>query len=337
MRRFADVEALESELSRPDPAVVDALSGISGDLLVLGAGGKMGPTLSRMARCAFDGGEVIAVSRFSDARVRRDLEAHRVRTIACDLLDGAAVRALPDAAVIVFLAGMKFGTRAAPWTAWARNAWLPALVADRFRGRPAVVLSSGNVYPFVSTTGLGASESTPPAPVGEYAWSVLARERMFEHFAREAGTPVAILRLNYATDLRYGVLVDIAKAVRDGLPIDLETGWVNTIWQRDANAWILRSLGLASSPPAVLNITGPERLSVRELANRFGGAFDRRPVLAASERDTALLSDATRACELFGMPSATADQIIEWTAAWVGAGLPTLEAPTHFECRDGSF
>jgi len=288
---ISDTDELEDLLSRPSAEVERVLSAIDGELVIVGAGGKLGPTLARMAQRARGSG-VTAVSRFGDSRIREQLEACGVRTLALDLSQPGAVDALPEAAAVMFLAGTKFGTSAAPAETWAVNAWLSARVASRYAGVPTVVFSSGNVYPLVSVDGPGANEATPPAPVGEYAWSVLARERVFEHHSTICGTPLVLLRINYAVELRYGVLVDLALAVHDGRPVDLSTGYVNLMWQGDTNRGALRALELCSSPPRVLNLTGTSRLSVRDLATRLGTRLGREPVFTGEEQSTALLADA---------------------------------------------
>jgi len=328
-------EALDERLSRPTPEVERALSTTRGALMFLGAGGKMGPTLARMARRALPAGrEVLAVARFSDPRARAALEAAGVRTVSCDLLKRKDVDALPDAGALVWMAGQKFGTTGAAATTWAANTIAPANVAERYRGVPTAMFSTGNVYPFTET---GATEATPPDPVGEYAWSALARERIWEHAAAAYGTPVVVLRLNYAVELRYGVLLEIASAVRDGRPIDLRMGRVNVIWQGDANAVALRALPLASTPPRILNMTGPEILSVRALAERFGELLGRAPIFEGREEPKALLSDASRMASLFGPPPTPIAQAVAWVAAWLKRGGRTLGKPSHFETRDGKF
>lgn len=334
--RFRDEDELEDELSRPDDAVRTALGAHLGTLVVLGAAGKMGPTLARMARRA-GVADVVAVSRFGDERVRERLEHHGVRTIPCDLLDREAVQALPDAALVIFLAGQKFGTSDRPASTWAMNALVPAIVAERYPGVPTVVFSSGNVYPFTSVGSNGAGEDTPPDPLGEYAWSVLARERMFEHAAARVGTPCVFYRLNYASEPRYGVLVDIANAVHAGRPIGLAMGYLNTIWQRDANAIALRCSALATNPPAILNVTGTRRIAVRDVAEWFGRRFGRDFVFDGVEQDTALLSDATRMVERFGEPATSLEFMLEAIAGWIEAGNSQHGKPTHYEVRDGSY
>jgi len=332
---------LDDRLSLPSPEVIEVLRRLPGDLLVLGAGGKMGPSLARMARRGLDAlgasARVIAVSRFTDSTLRDRLDASGVHTIAADLLDQAALAALPEAPNLVFMAGQKFGSRDQPSRTWALNAELPTLVARRFPGSRTVVFSTGNVYPFSPVTGRGPTEDDPVGPVGEYAMSCLARERIFEHASRDRGLPVAILRLNYAVDLRYGVLVDIARSVHTGVPVSLAMGYANVIWQGDANAAALRSLALASSPATILNLTGLERLSVREAAEWFGRRWGRSPVFAGQEAPDALLSDASRAHALFGPPRVPLETLMEWVATWLERGGRLLQRPTKFEIRDGDF
>lgn len=340
----ATVEELEELLSRPRAATVEALRGSPGDLVVLGAGGKMGPTLARMARraaTAADGTDgtrrIIAVARFSSEGTQAALEAHGIETIRANLLDRHAVDALPDAPNVVFMAGQKFGTSSAPSLTWAMNTLVPAWCAARWAGARTVAFSTGNVYPLMPVAGNGARETDAPAPVGEYAASCLGRERVFEHAAVTDGTPVALVRLNYAVDLRYGVLVDLATHVRDGTPIDLSMGYVNVIWQGDANRVALECLRHAGVPPYVLNLTGPERLSVRAVAERFGAHFGRAPKFVNREADDALLSDTLRLASDFPPPEVPADTLIDWVAAWMQSGNPLLGRPTKFERRDGSF
>lgn len=337
----ADEPGLEARLSRPTAEVFEVLRHLPGDLLVLGAGGKMGPSLARMAQRALDGlgagHRVIAVSRFSSPGVRASLDAQGVSTVAADLLDPAALAALPDAPNVVFMAGQKFGSEADAAGTWALNAELPALAVSRFPEARTVVFSTGNVYPFSAANGPGPTEEDPVGPVGAYAESCVARERIFQHASRTRGTPVVILRLNYAIDLRYGVLVDIARRVRAGTPVPLAMGYVNVIWQGDANARALRSLALATAPATVLNLTGPERLSVREAAEWFGRRLGRAPVFEGEEAPDALLSDASRAARLFGPPEVGLELLLDWVATWLEQGGRMLDKPTKFETRDGRF
>ncbi|HXT48203.1 MAG TPA: NAD-dependent epimerase/dehydratase family protein, partial [Gemmatimonadaceae bacterium] len=294
-----------------------------------------------MARRALDAlgrrDRVVAVSRFSHASGERALNEHGIETIRCDLLDRNAVAALPDAPNVVFMAGQKFGTRDAPSATWAMNVVVPAMAAERYAASRIVAFSTGNVYPLTPVATGGAREGDLPSPVGEYAMSCLGRERIFEDASARRGTRVAIVRLNYAVDLRYGVLVDIAQRIVRGEAIDLRMGWANVIWQGDANDWALRCLAHASAPPFVVNVTGRETLSVRTVAARFGELLGRTPVLTGTEAPDALLSNATLAHSMFGEPSMSTSTLIELVAAWQLAGKPVLGKPTHFEERTGAF
>jgi nucleoside-diphosphate-sugar epimerase len=331
---------LEDLLSEPTEGVIATLGRIPGDLILLGVAGKMGPSLARMARRASDAAgvrrRVIGVSRFSTGGAEA-LQAHGIETIACDLLDDSAVARLPDAASVIYLTGRKFGSTGDEPTTWAINACVPVAVCRRYRGSRIVAFSSGNIYGLVPVAGAGSREEDTPLPVGEYAMSCLARERLFEYFSRESQTPTALIRLNYACDLRYGVLVDLAQRVRDGAAIDLTMGYLNTIWQGDANAMTLRALEHAATPARVINVTGPERLPVRDVCERLGRLMGRPVRFVGTEADTALLSDARRGLELLGPPRVDADTLIEWVAHWVSKGGRSLGKPTHFESRDGSF
>ena len=332
---------LEFRLSEPTPGVLDALRALGGGVVVLGAAGKMGPSLSRMLRRGLDtvqrGDRVIAVSRFGSGDARQRLHAANVETVSCDLTDRAAVSRLPDAPNVVFMAGQKFGTSDAPATTWMMNTAVPAIVADRYRDARIVVFSTGNVYPLVSSASGGAREDTPPAPVGEYAASCLGRERVFEWHATRYGTRVAMVRLNYAVDLRYGVLVDIARKVWRGEPVDVRMGFVNVIWQGDANARAIQCLVHAAAPPFVVNVTGAETLGVRALAHRFGDMFAREPVITGREADDALLSDASRSMHLFGAPAVPTEQLVRWVADWIRRGGVLHDKPTGFQERAGRF
>ena len=338
---ISNEQELEERLSRPSERDIAAMASVDGDLLILGAGGKMGPSLAKLARRAVDaaGGKkrVLAVARFSDASVAADLAQSGIETIQCDLLEPGALAQLPDVPNVVFMAARKFGTSGSEYLTWALNTYLPGLVAERYRASRIVAFSSGNVYGLEPVSSAGSSESTPAAPVGEYAQSVLGRERMFEYGSSRWHTKVALLRLNYAVDLRYGVLVDIACKVTERQPIDLNMGMVNVIWQGDANSMCLRSFAHCESPPRVLNITGPEKLRVREIAAEFGRRFGREPVFRGQESGTALLSDAGEAFRIFGYPQVSAAELIEWVARWVATGGRSLNKPTHFETRDGNF
>jgi nucleoside-diphosphate-sugar epimerase len=332
---------LERLLSEPTPGVVDTLRRVTGDVIILGAAGKMGPTLARMLRRGLDGlgrsDRVIAVSRFSSGSTEHVLHAANVETIRCDLTDRAAVSALPDAPNVIFMAGQKFGTTGDPGATWMMNTVVPAIAAERYAGARIVAFSTGNVYPLTLAGSGGAREEDAPDPVGEYAASCLGRERVLEYAAATRGTRVAIMRLNYAVELRYGVLVDIARKVWRGEPVDVRMGYVNVIWQGDANARAIQCLEHAAVPPFIINVTGRETISVRALAQRFGELLGRPPVISGDEAEDALLSDASRSIELFGPPTVSVGQMLVWIADWIQRGGATIEKPTHFEERQGKF
>ena len=338
---ITDEEALEERLSRPSDADAAAAAEINGDVLILGAGGKMGPSLAKLAaRAKQKAGcrtRVIAASRFQDACARFALDQAGVETIACDLLEREALANLPDAPNVIFLAARKFGTSGSEWLTWAMNTHLPALVAERFRRSQIVSFSTGNIYPLRKISLGGATESSELAPAGEYAQSALGRERLLQYVSGKWNTPVAVLRLNYANDLRYGVLADIARAVYERRPVDLSMSLVNVIWQGDANSVCFRALLHCSAPPFVVNVSGPETLSVRYLAEEFGARFGIAPEFTGTESDTALLTNAAKAHQIFGYPSVPVRQLIDWTARWIQAGGRSLNKPTHFEVRDGRF
>jgi nucleoside-diphosphate-sugar epimerase len=334
-------QELDELLSRPSEADCEAMRTLGGDLIVLGAGGKMGPSLAIRARRAADEAgvkmRVIGVSRFTSGTERKLLDGAGVETIAADLLDDAQMAGLPGAPNVIYLATRKFGSSENAAMTWAMNAYLPAMAARRYRDSRIALFSSGNVYPYVPVSSGGATEETAPDPVGEYGWSALARERLFTYFSVAEGTPVSILRLNYAVELRYGVLADIGRRVFERAPVDLSMGSVNVIWQGDANSICLRSLAHASSPPWLMNLTGPETLSVRWIAERFGAHLGVTPQWRGAEGAAALLNNASRCVRAFGYPSVSAEQLIEWTASWIGAGGRSLNKPTHFEATDGKF
>ena len=336
-----DEAHLEEVLSEPSPADVDCVSRLDGDILIVGAGGKMGPSLARRIHRtvgrAGSRSRVLAASRFSAPAVREGLEADGIQTIACDLLDPGQIAALPRVENVLFLAGRKFGTLERTDVTWAINTLVPARVAEHFAQSRIVVFSTGNVYPLVPAGGPGSREDDPPSPVGEYAQSCLGRERVVEFVSRERHLRALIFRLNYAVDLRYGTLVDIARKVFTGEPVDLTMGFFNAIWQGDANSCALRSLELCSSPPAILNVTGPERISVREAAAWFGSVFGRPPVFINTEGPVALLSDASRCRALLGQPAVSLSLLRQWVAHWVRAGGASLNKPTHFEVTDGRY
>jgi nucleoside-diphosphate-sugar epimerase len=336
-----DTEHLEDLLSEPTEGLVEALRRIDGDIVILGVGGKMGPTLARMAvRASQAAGvrrRVIGVARFSSSGLAKRLNTHGVETIQCDLLDRAVLAKLPEAPNVIFMAGMKFGSTGQEALTWAMNSYLPGMVADRYRGSRIVVFSTGNVYPLTPVRLAGSTERDAVAPVGEYAMSCLGRERMFEHFSLTQGTPIATLRLTYAVEMRYGVLVDLAHKVWAGQTIDLSMGHANVIWQGDANAMALQSLEHTASPPLVLNLTGPELLSVRQVCKQYGEYMKKPVSFTGSESPDALLVNAQLVHRLFGYPRVGAQQMMKWIADWTMRGGETLNKPTHFEVRDGKF
>ncbi len=328
-------------LATPSPEVIEAVKNHSGDYLVLGVGGKMGTTVALMLRQALNAAprtaRVIGVSRFSRPAVRTALEAQGVETLSCDLASPEEVAQLPRVANVFFLAGQKFGTSDAPEATWIQNTIVPSLVARHFTTSRLVVFSTGCVYPFASIEGPGCDESVPLACQGEYASSCVGRERVFTHFANLNQTPTLLFRLNYACELRYGVLVDIATRVRADEAIDLTTGLVNLIWQTDAVAIAIRSLDIAATPPTPLNVTGTDQISVRAVAEAFGRRFHREPVFVGEQAPTAWLADARHAASLFGPPPHSLDWMIDTVATYLEGNGTLLGKPTHFETRDGKF
>ena len=342
MSPISSIADLDDALSRPTPGMLDTLRAIGGDVIVLGAGGKMGPTLARMLRRGMDAlgqhsRKVTAVSRFSSPDAARELGSHGVATIACDLLDSDAVAALPDAPNVIFMAGQKFGTSDAPELTWVMNTIVPANVATRYATSRIVVFSTGCVYPLMPAAVRGAREDDPLTPPGEYANSCVGRERVFTHFAKRHGTRALMFRLCYAIDLRYGVLLDVAQKVARGEPVDLTMGVAHVIWQGDANARAIQCLAHTASPPVALNVTGIDRISIRDLARRFGERLGREPIFTGAESADAWIWDASRSYELLGPPSVSLDEMINATAAWLRLGGATLGKPTHFETTDGRF
>ena len=335
------VEELEHVMTEPSAALIEDMVKLDGNIMILGIGGKMGPTLALMAKKAIDKAgvdkKVIGVSRFSNGPLKGNLEKWGIETIAVDLLDEEGLKSLPVEKNVIYMAGNKFGTTGNEHFTWAMNAYLPGRVAEHFKGSRIVAFSTGNVYPLVPVAFGGCDELHPVAPVGEYGQSSLGRERVFTYFSQKDQTPLTIFRLNYAIDMRYGVLLEIARSVYNETPLDLSMGHVNVIWQGDANEYAIRSLLLASSPGTILNVTGPETLSVRWLANEFGRLFGKKPVFVGKEEEKALLNNASKAHKLFGYPRVSIREMIEWTAEWVANDRETINKPTHFQERKGEF
>jgi len=339
--RITSEAELEDLLAQPSEEDIATVGRLEPDILILGASGKMGPSLvrrvHRAASRAGTGSRVLAVSRFSSREARTELEADGIPTLACDFLSGPAITGLPRFPNVLYLAGRKFGTTDRTDITWATNTVVPARVAEHFVDSRMVVFSTGNVYPLVPARGPAPTETDLPAPVGEYAQSCLGRERVVEYVSREQGLKALMFRLNYAVDLRYGTLVDIARKVFTGEPIDLTVGYFNAIWQGDANSYALRSLELCASPPAVLNVTGPERIATRECAEWFGSFFGKPPRFVNEEGTLALLSDSSLCRRLLGEPQVALPALRQWVAHWVREGGSSLNKPTHFEVTDGRF
>ncbi len=335
------VSELEDILSTPWDEVVDLFKSLEGDIVFLGVGGKMGPTMARMARRAADRAgvprRIWGVSRFSDPTVRARLENWGIETIACDLMDEAAVARLPDAANVISMAGFKFGASQAPATAWAANCYLPALVFRRYLNSRIVVFSTGNVYGMVPRESGGSVETDPLRPDGNYAMAAVGRERLVQYFCETWNVPAVLLRLNYATELRYGVLVDLAKRIHAGQPVDVTMGYVNVIWLADANAMSLLALRDTMVPATILNMAGPDLLGTRQLATQLARYMDRAARIVGTEQTDAFLSNGASGYARWGRPRVSVDQLLRWTAAWVAGGRPTLGKPTHFQTRTGSF
>jgi nucleoside-diphosphate-sugar epimerase len=357
---IADEETLDALLSEPPASLVERMKSIEGDVLILGVAGKMGPTLARMAKRASDladlaapdsrrGRRVIGVARFSDPSQEAALQAHGIETVRADLLDEAALDRLPDAPNVIFMAGRKFGSTGGESLTWAMNVYLPALVCRRYSTSRIVAFSTGNVYGLTpvrsaraagaaDTAGAGGSvETDAPSPVGEYAMSCLGRERMFEHFSATLGVRVSIVRLNYAVEMRYGVIADLARRIAAGETIDVTMGHYNVIWQGDANAMAIASLADAAAPPFVFNLAGPEELSVRATCEELARLMGRTVKFTGREAADALLSNGTRGWTHYGRPRVEASRVIAWVADWVSRGGASLDKPTHFESRDGKF
>ena len=335
--QFRDVAHLEDVMTTPSAALIDTLQRAPGDILVLGVGGKMGPTLARLAKRAAPNKRVIGVARFSEPGLQASLQQHGVECIAADLLSREQLAALPDAPNVVFMAGRKFGSSGSEWLTWAMNAHVPALVAERYARTRIVAFSTACVYPFADVHGAGTDEATPlTPPPGEYANSCVARERLFQHFSHAMGTPGRLIRLSYAIDMRYGVLHDVARKLLARQPIDLTMGHANVIWQGDANDWALRALAHCTAPTTGLNVSGPA-VRIRDVAEGLAARLNVEPIFIGSEAATAWLVDIGEALRLFGAPSVAMDTLLDWTADWVARDLASLNKPTHYEARDGKY
>ncbi|WP_276365488.1 NAD-dependent epimerase/dehydratase family protein [Chryseolinea sp. H1M3-3] len=336
-----DINSLYQKLLEPSNDLLSDMARLDGDITILGVGGKMGPDLARLTRHAIDMAgikkEVIGVARFSEPGLQQELEQHGIRTYKADLLRDQQLQELPVTRNVLYLAGMKFGTTGKESLTWAMNSYLPGRVAEKFKDSRIVVFSTGNVYPLMPVQSDGATEQEPTGPIGEYAQSCLGRERVFQYFSSLNNTPTLIYRLNYANDVTYGVLLDIAKAVYEKRPIDLRMGYVNVIWQGEANEMALRALHHCAVPAKILNITGPDTLSVRRIAEQFAQLFKTKPVFVNEEQNTALLSNASESYRLFGKQKVSLDQMMEVIASWIVMGGKTLNKPTHFQEREGKF
>ncbi|SDN92952.1 Nucleoside-diphosphate-sugar epimerase [Paenibacillus sp. yr247] len=335
------IHELETKLAQPSPALVKDIAALDGDILLLGIGGKMGPSLARLAMNAIkEAGvkkKVIGASRFSSTGLKQELEADGVETISCDLLNDQQLQELPDVKNVIYMAGNKFGTMGNEHFTWAMNSYLPGRVAEKYKNSRIVVFSTGNVYPFTSVSQGGPTENSATGPIGEYGQSCLGRERIFEHFSLKNRTPMTIFRLNYAVDMRYGVLLEIAKSVKAGKPIDITMGNFNCIWQGDANEYAIRSLNISNNPPEVINVSGPETISMRWVTSMFARRFGVEPIFTGEESPTALLSNSAKAHQIFGYPRVSLQQMIEWTSDWVMADGHTWNKPTHFQEREGKY
>lgn len=336
-KTVAGLDDLEELLSRPTPALQAELSSLDGDIIILGAGGKIGPSMARMAKRACPQKTVSAVARFSNAKLINQLEKDGIKTIKADLMDSQAIETLPDATNVIFLAGQKFGSSDAQSLTWAMNSFMPGMVAQRYHNSRIIVFSTGCVYPFVPVISGGAVEDVAPDPPGEYAMSCIGRERIFEYFSQQFNTPGRLFRLNYAVDLRYGVLVDIACKILNDQTIDVTMGHVNVIWQGDVNAMALRCLAHTTTPTSPLNISGPETISVRWAAETIANILNKKAVFTGEEADHAWLTNTAQSSRIFGYPQVPLELLINWVADWVANGREIHNKPTKFEVTDGKY
>ncbi len=332
-----DESGLEDILSEPTEATRKVVAALNGDVVILGAGGKMGPTLAMMLKKASNGKNIYAVSRFSNKAVKANLEDVGIKTIEADLLDESQYCELPKVENVFYLVGMKFGVTDNQPLTWALNSFVPGLAARHYQNARIVAFSTGNVYPLVDINSGGASEETVPAPVGEYAQSCLGRERMFQYFSQLYNTPATLVRLNYANEPRYGIIVDLTMKILNDEPIDLTMGAVNLIWQRDANDYIIQAISLAKSPPAILNVAGPNAVPIRQLAKLIGKELNKEPKFVSQEAQTALLSNASYCFSVFGYPKTTLEEMVSAIVKWVVSGKRILNKPTKYDIRDGKF
>ncbi len=337
MQSQTNITKLEEQLSQPDQKTKEIINSLDGDIIVLGAGGKMGPTLSMMLKRSAPSKKIYAASRFTDSEVEAHIKSYGIETIKCDLLDKNSYKNLPLVENVYYLVGMKFGSSENQPLTWAMNAYIPSLVADYFKKSKIIILSTGNVYPFTDIRTGGATEQTLPDPIGEYAQSCLARERIFQYFSETHQTPMTIIRLNYSNEPRYGIIVDLALKILNDELIDLTTGYVNLIWQRDANSYIARSIILAKSPPEILNVTGPETVSVHQLAILIGNLLNKTPKFTNSPAQDALLSNASKCFKIFGYPQTTLLEMTEQIVSWLKSGGKLLGKETKFQVRNGKF
>lgn len=345
MTQFPDIieneDQLEELLSRPSAAVINLFKILEGDLIFLGIAGKIGPSIARMAKRACEEAgvtkRIIGVSRFSNEQEKNQIESCGIETIRGDLLNPDFVKSLPQVKNVIFLAGMKFGSEGNLSMTWAMNTYVPALVAEHFKESRIVAFSTGCVYPLTIIESGGSTETDKPDAIGEYAQSCLGRERMFEYGSTKFGTPVTLIRLNYSVEMRYGVLVDVASKVKNDRVVDLAMGYFNVIWQGDMNSMSLLSLKQCTTPPAIINLTGPETLSVRQVALEFGRLLGKTPKFRGEEAPTALLSNAGLSHRLFGEPTVSTTLLIQWIAHWINHENRLLNKQTHFEVRDGKY